>query len=144
MKYTTEITIDLPRARVIELFDNEENIYKWQPGLQSFETIEGKHGEVGAVARLKYKMGKRSIEMTETILKKDFPERFDCLYQAKGVKNWMQNEFTEADAGTTRWITHNEFKCKGMAKLFMWISPGAFRKQTAKMMNDFKSFAEHA
>ena len=30
MKYTTEIIIDLPRSKVIELFDSTENMYKWQ------------------------------------------------------------------------------------------------------------------
>jgi uncharacterized protein YndB with AHSA1/START domain len=39
MKYTCEITIDRPRARVIELFDNPENLKQWQPELVSFEHV---------------------------------------------------------------------------------------------------------
>ena len=34
MKYTTEVTIELPREQVIPLFDSTENLYKWQEGLQ--------------------------------------------------------------------------------------------------------------
>jgi hypothetical protein len=33
MNYTCEVVIDLPRDRVIELFDNPQNLTKWQPGL---------------------------------------------------------------------------------------------------------------
>jgi len=29
MRYQTEITINLPRARVIELYDNPDNLPKW-------------------------------------------------------------------------------------------------------------------
>ena len=44
MHYSVDIEIDLPRDRVIELFDSTENLYKWQRGLQSFEHIEGEPG----------------------------------------------------------------------------------------------------
>ncbi|MEM7797967.1 MAG: SRPBCC family protein [Chloroflexota bacterium] len=40
MKYSTEVVIDLPRERVIELFDNTENMYKWQNGLKSHEFLK--------------------------------------------------------------------------------------------------------
>ena len=67
MKYTLSTTINLPRSKVIELFDNPDNMSKWQPELQSFEHISGEPGEPGAKSRLKYKMGKREVEMIETI-----------------------------------------------------------------------------
>ena len=51
MKYTTELTIKLPRNRVIELFDSTENLYEWQEGLLSFELLEGEAGQEGAVSK---------------------------------------------------------------------------------------------
>lgn len=48
MKYESELVIDLPRERVIELFDNPDNLPKWQEGLQSFEHISGEVGQPGA------------------------------------------------------------------------------------------------
>ena len=59
--------INLPREKVIELFDNPDNMKHWQLGLVSFENISGTPGEVGTKSRLKYKMGKRDVEMVETI-----------------------------------------------------------------------------
>jgi carbon monoxide dehydrogenase subunit G len=45
MHYSTEIVIDLPRHRVIELFDNPDNLSKWQSGLQRFDFIGGEEGQ---------------------------------------------------------------------------------------------------
>ncbi len=49
--YTVEIEIALPRDRVIELFDNAENLLKWQKGLQSFEHISGEPGQPGTTSK---------------------------------------------------------------------------------------------
>ena len=141
MKYTTEIEISLPRNRVIELFDNPDNMSSWQEGFISFETISGNPGEEGAKAKLKYKMGKREIEMTETITKRDLPDIFNGTYEAKGVFNIIENRFIDKGE-TTTWISVNEFRFKGFMKLFAIFMPGAFKKQTLKYMNDFKKFAE--
>ena len=57
MKYSNEVIINLPLNRVMELFDSEENLFKWQPELISFEHFSGEKGEVGAKSKLKYKNG---------------------------------------------------------------------------------------
>lgn len=76
MKYTNEVIINAPVNRVIELFDNADNMKEWQPGLVSFEHLSGTPGQVGAKSKLKYKMGNREIEMIETITVKNLPEEF--------------------------------------------------------------------
>ena len=63
MKYSVDIEIDLPRARVVELFDNPDNLKHWQPGLVSFEAISGVPGEPGGRSRLRYQMGKKEIDV---------------------------------------------------------------------------------
>lgn len=142
MKYTVEIDILLPRERVIELFDNTDNMYKWQPGLVSFEHIEGEPGQEGAKSRLKYKMGKREIEMIETITKRDLPNEFTGTYEANGVWNEVQNLFKEEN-GVTKWTSHNEFRCTGFMKILMWLMPSSFKKQSLNYLKDFKKFAEN-
>ena len=49
--YTVAIEIDLPRDRVIELFDNPDNLFKWQTGLQSFDHLSGEPGQPGAKSK---------------------------------------------------------------------------------------------
>ena len=143
MKYQLETEIALPRDRVIALFDDPDNLFKWQEGLESFDPIDGEPGQPGARSRLRYRMGKREIEMVETILTRDLPDEFSGTYEAKGVWNEVRNRFEETPAGHTRWIIDNEFRFTTfMMRVMGTVMPGAFKKQTAKLMNAFKTFAE--
>ena len=143
MKYSSTVIIDLPREKVLELFDNSENMFKWQEGLQSFDHVSGEAGTEGAVSKMRYKSKKRELELQETIMKKNLPEHFNFLYEAKGVQNWNDNHFEAISEGQTKWTQSNVFKTKGMIKVFATLMPGMFKKQTRKAMNDFKAFAEN-
>ena len=143
MKYTTDIIIQKPLEEVIKLFDNQENMFKWQEGLQRVEQIEGDPGEPGAKMKLFFKIGKRKFEMVETIFEKELPEKFSGSYEAPGVYNEIHNSFEAIDENTTRWTSINEFRMQNfMMRLFGFIAPGMFRKQSRKIMEDFKRFAE--
>ena len=142
MKYSCDITIDLPRDRVVELMDNLDNMCKWQDGLQKVETLSGEPGTVGSKLTLHHKMGKKVIQITETMTEKDLPDRISFIYEADGVYNPLSNTFTETEDGRTNWHIDTEFQCKGFIKIMSWLMPGMFKKQTMKMMRDFKSFAE--
>ncbi len=143
MKYVCEVSLDLPRDRVIELFDSTENLYKWQPSLQSFDHLSGEPGHPGAKSKLVYLEGKRRIEMIETITRRNLPDEFSGTYEAKGVKNVVINRFLD-ESGKTRWITEQEFQFSGVMKLIAPFMRGAFPKQTRKFLNQFKDFAESA
>ena len=142
MKYTVSIDLDLPRDRVIELFDSTENLYKWQRGLQSFEPIEGEPGQPGAKSSMVFQMGKRRFDLVETITLRELPDRFDGTYDAKGVHNVVKNRFVELAPDKTRWEADQEFQFQGVMKVMGWLMPGAFKKQSLKYLEDFKAFAE--
>jgi hypothetical protein len=143
MKYKSEIDINLPIARVIELFDNPDNMKKWMKGLQSFEHISGTPGQPGAKSKLKFKIGKREIEMIETITVRNLPDEFTGTYEAKGVFNIVKNYFVDLGNGKTKYMNENEFRFKGVMKFFALIMPGAFKKETLKQLTNFKNFAEN-
>ncbi len=142
MKYTQEIEIDLPRERVLELFVDTDNLPKWQEGFVSMTPRSGQPGHPGAVSDMVYQMGKRRIEMTETVTRRDLPDHLDGIYEAKGVKNWIYNQFEDVGGAKTRWISTNEFQFGGMMKVIGFLMPGAFRKQSMKYMVMFKDWAE--
>ena len=142
MKYEVTVEIEAPRDRVIELFDNSENLAKWQPSLLDFEHLSGNPGEKGATSKLRYQMGKKEITMVETIVKNDFPSSFVATYEAKGVWNEVVNTFVEDESGKTSWNMTNEFQCKGIMRVLSFLMPGMFKKETLKQMNHFKSFVE--
>lgn len=141
MKYTNEVEINAPVDKVVALFDDPGNLAKWQPGLVSFEPLSGTPGQPGAKSRLRYKMGKRDIEMIETITVRNLPQEFSGTYEAKGVYNIVKNRFI-AEGSRTKYIAENEFRFSGLMKLIGFLMPGAFKKQSQKYLVLFKDFAE--
>jgi uncharacterized membrane protein len=144
MKYSTEITLNLPRAEVIRKLDNIDNMKHWQRGLVSAEHLEGIPGKIGAKMKLKYELGKRKMELIETITKSDFPHEFHANYDTKGVRNIQENYFEELPDGKTKWRSDVEFHFTGfMMKMMGFLMPGTFKKQSMKYLQDFKAFVEH-
>ena len=143
LEYDTSIVIDLPRDKVIALFDNADNLPKWQKGLQSFEPLSGEPGQVGAKSKLVFLMGKRRMEMIETITRRDLPDAFNGTYDVEGVHNIVENRFSELGPDRTLWESHNVFEMKGlMMKVMAFLMPGIFRKQSQQYAEAFKAFAE--
>ena len=143
MKYSREIVIDLPRDRVIELFDDADNLPKWQEGLQSFEHVSGEPGQPGAKSRLVYEHRGRNVEMIETITVRNLPGEFSGTYETDGMWNGMKNWFVEDGPDRTRWIAESEFRCSGLKMHLMtiFLRP-MFTSATMKSLRDFKTFAE--
>jgi len=143
MKYTTEVLIDLPRDEFIKKLDNPDNMKHWMRGLVSYEHLSGNPGHEGAQMSLTFKMGKRPMEMVETIIKKNLPEELHVTYDTKGVHN-IQKSYFKIENGNTRWISESEFQFEGFGmKVMAFLMPGAFKKQSRKYAEDFKNFAEH-
>lgn len=142
MKYTCEIKINKPVDEVVAKFDNIDNMKHWMEGLQSFEHLSGTLGEPGSTAKMSFQMGKRTIEMIETVTVRNLPHEFSGTYDAKGVHNIVKNYFKPVDENTTLYITEQEFRFKGFMKIIAALMPGAFKKQSMKYLHNFKGFVE--
>ncbi|SFD86878.1 SRPBCC family protein [Thermophagus xiamenensis] len=142
MKFKQEIEINKPREKVIAYFDNPENLKKWMKGLISIEPISGEPKQEGAKSLLKFKMGKREMNMTETILVHNLPDEYTLSYEAKGVHNIVKNRFVKLSDNKTKYIVENEFQFKGFMKIIGTFMPGSFKKQSLKYLQGFKNFAE--
>ncbi|GAA4900090.1 SRPBCC family protein [Ferrimonas pelagia] len=140
MKYQCQVLIALPRKRVIALFDDPDNLPRWQPELLSFEPLEGILGQPGSTSRLLYRMGKKEVVMLETVIERALPDRFCARYQADGVDNRCDNRFFEQDNGTL-WQMETEFRFHGWMRLMCCV-PWLFKRQTLASMQSFKTFAE--
>jgi len=142
VKYKTNVEINLPRTRVVALFDNPDNYSQWQDSLVSQVRESGEPGQVGTRTRLEHKMGSREVTMLETVTHRELPDRFSATYEAKGVWNVADNEFADLGGERTQWTIHTEFRCKGFMWLMTKVMPGMFKKQTLATMEAFKAFAE--
>ncbi|MEN8839269.1 MAG: SRPBCC family protein [Flavobacteriales bacterium] len=142
MKYTIETTINRPKKEVVALYDNIPNLYKWMEGLESVKLISGEEGKKGAKTEMVFKTPKRVMTMTETILQNDLPDKMVTSYQADGVYNIIFTEFHE-NGEQTLYRTIQEFKFKGFMRIIGFFFPKAFKKQSLKYMEDFKTFVEN-
>lgn len=142
MNYLASVEIDLPIDKVVSLFKDPENYHYWMEGLLSLELKKGVTGEVGTETLFRFKMGKREMEMMETVEVSDLPDEYAVSYKAKGVSNTVTSKFSELDGGRTLYTTENEFRFTGFMKVIAFLMPGSFKKQSQKYLNDFKDFAE--
>ncbi len=140
MKYTTEIEIDSPIEKVVELFDNPDNVNKWMKGLKSYELLTGTHGLPGTKYRLTYKWEK----VIETITARNLPEEFNHTYENKMVFNIVKNRFVSLSGNKTKYIAENEFRFKGITKILAFLLPTSyFKKQSMKHLGYLKNFVEN-
>lgn len=143
MKYTVTLDINVPLNKLVSIFDSSENLHKWMDGLESIEHLDGEPGEAGAKSNMVFQMGKRRIEMVETITVNNLPNEFTATYDTPGIFNIVSNRFQAIDKTTTQYITEQEFQFQSLGmKLMGLIMPGAFKKQSLSHMKSFKAFAE--
>ena len=143
MKYTVELIVKLPLDEFVKKFDNTENMKHWQRGLVSTEHISGNPGRYGAKMKLTYKIGKREMELIETVTHRNLPHEFHGTYDAKGLHTNQENYFEETPEGHTKWTSKSEFLPLGFTMWIMTlIMPTTFKKQSLQYMKDFKNFAE--
>lgn len=153
MKYTNSIEIALPREKAAQLLGDPAHLPKWLRGMVLHEPVSGIHGQLGTTSRVVMKSGKREIECTETITRRDpadlhgIPEdvvvHFDREIVGQGMWSVVRDRLTEADPTTTLWESDSEYRFSGLLmRLVGRLMPGAFRKQSQQHMQDFKAFAE--
>ena len=141
--YTVAIEIELPRDKVIELFDNPENQFHWQNGLVDVTHLDGEPGQPGATTRLTYVMGSHRIELTETVTVRNFPDSFEGRYEWSGGSNTLKNRFIVINQSKTLWESTCAYKMKSLPnKLMAFFMPGKFKEQNMKFLRNFKAFAE--
>ena len=139
LRFQQEIEIQKPIATVTGLFTNRGIMKQWQPGLMSSEQIENfpypKY-------KLRFDFGRRKMDMTETILRKELPGQLEVTYEMKGVFNRMEHSFESIGTGRTKWVCVNEFRFSGVMKIISFFMKDGLKKQSTVIMNNFKRFAE--
>ncbi|TFV59394.1 SRPBCC family protein [Mycobacterium sp. PS03-16] len=154
MKYTNSIEIALPREKVAQLLADPAHIPKWLRGVEVHEPVSGIHGQLGTTSRVVMRSGKREIECTETITRREPADlheipanvivHFDREIAGAGMWSAVRDRLTEADPATTLWESDSEYRFSSpLMRLVGLLMPGAFRTQSQQHMQDFKAFAEH-
>lgn len=144
MKFTCRVEVNLPIKKVVELWNNSDNLQYWQEGFERIEHLSGKKNEVGSKYMLHYNFKGTPMELEETIIEMDLPNVMEGEYVHKHMSNRMRNTFTVLGENSTVWKAELDYiQFNGvMMKLFALFGKGIFRKQTQKWLDEFKKFAE--
>lgn len=153
MQCTTSIEIDLPLEQVARSLADPALLPYWLRGMVVHEPVRGAHGEVGTVSRVVLRSGKRTMEVTETITRREPQDldaiphgavvRFEREIVGAGMWNAARERLTDAGPGRTLWVSENEYRFRNpLMRLMALLLPGAFRTQQLQHMEDFKAFAE--
>jgi hypothetical protein len=143
MKFKLELPIRKPRSEVWKLFDDPDNMPKWQPSLVKIERLSGTAGQPGAVSRLTFKSGEHEFALIEKVLFRAEPDRLDGVYENEYAENIVKNTFLEQGAEETLWKVEVVFKFKTfIMKILGPLRKKNFVIRTQRDMERFKALAE--
>lgn len=138
MKYKLELIINKPRAEVWQVFDDLNNMDKWQPTLTKIEQLEGTAGQTGSVAKLTFKNGDREFSLIEKVTFRSEPERLEGVFINEFADNPVRNIFLEKGANETLWRVDVEFRFK--TALMRLIGPFVKKRFVANTQRDMERF----
>jgi hypothetical protein len=85
MQYSKQVIFNLPLEKVIELFNNPDNLKYWMPELIKSEIISGISGQTSAVGKLTIKDGAKEYQVIETVTQKNLPFEFTRTYDMQNI-----------------------------------------------------------
>lgn len=144
MKFTCTAEINRSLPEVVELYSDTKHVEYWLKGFVSKEVITGNMGQPGSKAKITMNFRNKTMELIETVQSNHLPTQITALYEHKHMINTMSSRFEPVAADKTLLAVDVHYtKFIGvMPKLMSVLVPGMFRKQTQKMIDDFKAFAE--
>lgn len=142
MQLTFSYTIDRGRSEVWRAFDSVDNMKKWQPTLVGFDRMSGTPGQPGAVSRLTYEEGGRSVILTETITLRREPEEFAGRYDSTMGASTIRNRFEVLSPKSTRWNVTADFEFRGLWRLLGPFLRGMISRRTSADLERFKSLLD--
>ena len=142
MKVTNEVTIDADRKTVWRVFDNPDNLSKWQPTLRSFTHRSGTPGQPGAVSEVVYDENGRDVVMTETMTERREPDFMAGSYDSSWSKAIIVNHFETIGDNQTRWAIYANHQFKGIFKVLGLFFRKSIVGRTEEWMQRFKLLVE--
>jgi len=143
MKFKLELLIDKPRMEVWKTFDDPGNMSGWQPSLKKVELVSGTPGQPGAVSKLTYEENEREFVLSEKVIQRNVPNRFDGVYDNEFAENIVRYTFVEQDESSTLWVVETEYRFKTwIMKIVGPLTKKNLVLRTQRDMERFKELAE--
>lgn len=140
MKYKLELLIHKTRSEVWNAFSDSGTMKKWQPALMRIELISGTTGHPPAVSKLTYEENEREFSLTEKVMYRDEPNRFESVLENDFAVNTINNIFIEQGRDQTLWVAETKYKFKTL--LMKVVGPLLKKKYVARSQRDMERFKE--
>lgn len=139
-----ELIINAPRFKVIQFFDNDDNLEKWQPELLKKKLLKGKNRSKNSKYILAYNLNGKLFELFGKIEGRHFPEVFTESFRRKGIMNWVVHYFSITKDKKTKWLVDNMFSFKTPIDFVLYyiLYHRKLRKIKIAHMNNFKAYLE--
>lgn len=125
-----------------QLLADPAQLPKWLRGVVPHEPVTGIHGQLGTQSRVVMRSGKRTIECTETITRRDPADlheipaevvHFDREIAGAGMWSVVRDRLTEADPETTRWESESEYRFDSLPMRLMPAPSPNSRSNTCRI-----------
>lgn len=140
VNFKIELLIHKPRAEVWKFFRDREKLRIWQPTLMQVEPIHGVSGQPGAVSKWTYKENEREFSLTEKVLRREDPGRFESLFENQFASNTENNLFIEQSKGETLWTVEITYQFKTL--LMKILGPLLKKNYVARSQKEMERFKE--
>ncbi len=140
MKYKLELLIQKTRSEVWNAFSDSGTMKKWQPALMRIELISGTTGHPPAVSKLTYEENEREFSLTEKVMYRDEPNRFESVLENDFAVNTINNIFIEQGRDQTLWVAETKYKFKTL--LMKVVGPLLKKNYVARSQRDMGRFKE--
>ncbi len=141
MKSVIELEINVPQAKLAELFADPENNTKWMDDIERYEPISGTPGMPGSTYRLVPKTG--NMVFIATVITRNLPNESGLILEASNVVVSVKDEFVALSSEKTKLISEEVFSFKGLFnKIFGFLTQRTIKNAHRRHMEAFKRFAE--
>jgi hypothetical protein len=141
MKSVIELEIDVPQARLAELYADPANNIKWMDDLKRYEPISGEPGMPFSTYRVVPKKGK--MVFVATVIARNLPNELLLSLDAANVTVSVKGTFVALSAARTRLLSEEVFRFKGLFnKVFGFLVQRTIKNAHRRHMEAFKRFAE--
>jgi hypothetical protein len=141
MKSLVEIRINVPQRKLAELYADPRLNTRWMDDIQKVELISGELGMVGSKYRLVPKKG--DMVFVATVIARNIPDELRLNLDAANVTVSVKGRFIAVSPQSTRLISEEEFRFKGLFNtIFGFFAGGAIKRAHRRHMESFKQFAE--
>ena len=141
MKSVIELDIDVPQAKLAELFTDPRRNPEWMDDLERIEPVAGNPGEPGSTYRLIPKRG--NLIFVARVISRELPTEARLVLEAPSVSVAVTGKFFALSEKTTRLVSEEVFTFKGIfGKIVGFFAEGSIKDAHRRHMESFKRFAE--